>query len=268
MIWVGGRGDFIEKYLEPLAIWHRQGWNITSFDWRGQGGSRGDINYGHLSSFDPLIEDVDALVSEWLLSTPAPHILLGHSMGGHLLLRLVAERKPAIDAVVLISPMIAINAAPIPPWLGRHIARTMVMLGWGEHRAWKQNERPAPTGSTRQGYLTSCPDRYADELWWKEKYPDFDIGPPSWGWLDAAFRSTGSLTPDVLRRVQTPILIVGANHDRLVSSRAIRRAAKLLPKAELLVFPRAAHEILRESDPVRLAALARIDDFLDHYVSS
>jgi lysophospholipase len=29
------------------------------------------------------------------------------------------------------------------------------------------------------------------------------------------------------------------------------------------MFPDAGHELLREADPVRLAALARIDSFLD-----
>jgi lysophospholipase len=31
----------------------------------------------------------------------------------------------------------------------------------------------------------------------------------------------------------------------------------------MLMFPEAGHEILREVDPIRTAALARIDDFLD-----
>ncbi|HEY1146907.1 MAG TPA: hypothetical protein VGE84_11270, partial [Allosphingosinicella sp.] len=43
LIFAGGRGDFIEKYLEALGYWHGRGWNVTSFDWRGQGESRGDI---------------------------------------------------------------------------------------------------------------------------------------------------------------------------------------------------------------------------------
>jgi lysophospholipase len=263
LLWAGGRGDFIEKYLEPLTHWHRRGWNVTSFDWRGQGESRGTIKHGHLQDFAPLIEDAGALVDEWLCATPDPHVLIGHSMGGHLALRLIAERAPAIDAAVLVAPMIGFNKTPVPPWIGRRIVRLMAALGWQERPAWKHNERPAPPGSTRQSYLTSCADRYSDELWWRERHPGFDLGPPSWGWLDAAFRSMRNLTPDMLRRVHTPILILGAAHDRLVSPTAIHHAARLLPNAELHIYPRAAHEILRESDPVRLDALARIDGFLD-----
>ena len=39
MLFQGGRGDIFEKYLEAFAHWQAQGWSITSFDWRGQGGS-------------------------------------------------------------------------------------------------------------------------------------------------------------------------------------------------------------------------------------
>src|SRR5262245_29857691 len=40
LLFAGGRGDFIEKYLETLGDWHGAGWNVTSFDWRGQGRSQ------------------------------------------------------------------------------------------------------------------------------------------------------------------------------------------------------------------------------------
>jgi lysophospholipase len=59
------------------------------------------------------------------------------------------------------------------------------------------------------------------------------------------------------------MLLLAAGHDRLVSNKEIARAAQQLPHAELESFPDAAHEILREADPIRLAALARIDAFLD-----
>ena len=61
------------------------------------------------------------------------------------------------------------------------------------------------------------------------------------------------------------MLLLATDADRLVSTAAIRRAARLLPHATLHVYPDAAHEILREPDDVRLDALARIDAFLDEH---
>jgi lysophospholipase len=70
------------------------------------------------------------------------------------------------------------------------------------------------------------------------------------------------LTDEKLRSVETPVLILGAERDRLVSASAIRWAAGLLPKAELVMYPDAAHEILREAEPLRSKVMARIDGFL------
>jgi lysophospholipase len=189
-------------------------------------------------------------------------------MGGHLLLRFLAERHPAVEAAVLVAPMIGINASPVPAWASRAVARTLSALGLRQRRAWRANERPALPGSGRQRFLTSSAERYADELWWKKQQPEFDLGTPTWGWLDAAFRSIAMLTPEALRGVETPILIIGTDRDRLVSPTAIRAAAKLLPHVELLMFPRSAHEILRESDAVRNEALSRIDAFVGRFTRS
>lgn len=267
LLFAGGRGDFIEKYLEAQAHWHHRGWNVTAFDWRGQGDSRGDIVGGHLDSFDPLIADIAALATDWLASTPAPHVLAGHSMGGHLILRLIAEHHPAIDAAVLVAPMIGINASPIPPWLGHPVARTLSILGLRRRPAWRRNERPTLPGIDRRHFLTGCAERYDDETWWKARQPGFDLGPPSWGWLNAAFTSIASVTPELLRWIGTPIFIIGTDRDRLVSPNAIRRAAALLPNAELFMFRDAAHELLRESDPIRMEALERIDAFLNEHAT-
>lgn len=116
----------------------------------------------------------------------------------------------------------------------------------------------------RQTLLTGCRDRYEDELWWWEKQPSFNLGPPTWGWLKAAYASSAALTPSRLAGVTIPVLLVATDRDRLVSPAAIRRAAALLPNAELAMFD-SAHEILRETDEVRLKALERIDSFLDRH---
>lgn len=263
ILFANGRGDFIEKYLEAVSHWHSKGWNVASFDWRGQGDSRGDIVGGHLVSFDPLLDDIDGLLADWLKATPGPHILIGHSMGGHLALRLVAERNPKLDALVLVAPMLGINARPLPPRFSRFVAQSLCLIGLGKRRAFKNKERPATPGISRRRFLTSSAERYEDELWWKERQPGFELGPPSWGWLAAAYRSIARFTPQRLERVSLPVLIIATERDRLVSADAIRRAASLMPNAELFMFSDAAHEILRESDSFRLEALARIDVFLD-----
>lgn len=263
LLYAGGRGDFIEKYLEVQQHWFERGWDVTAFDWRGQGGSRGTIEGGDLRSFDPLVGDLAGLIASWRTQFPGPHVAVGHSMGGHILLRALAERDLGLDAAVLTAPMLAINSAPVPPLAAAATASFMTSIGMARHPAWHQSATPAPYGSMRQAILTGCAERYEDELYWWSREPGYNLGAPSWGWLKAAYDSCAHLTPERLAKVDTPVLLVGTHRDRLVSPDAIRTAARRLPHAELLMFPAAGHEILREEDAVRLAALARIDAFLD-----
>lgn len=264
LLFAGGRGDFIEKYLEAQDHWHRRGWNVAAFDWRGQGASQGDKPGGWLDRFETLVGDLAGLIEAWKSETRGPHAVVAHSMGGHVLLRTLADRHPAIDAAVLIAPMLAFNSGPVPPFVAEWMASAASMLGWAGRPAWRQPPQQ-PAGSIRQANLTGCRERYEDELWWWERHPAFDIGPPSWGWLRAAYASNAALTPARLKGVETPVLLVGTSRDRLIDPAAIRLAASRLPNAELLMLDDSAHEILRERDEVRLKALARIDDFLDRH---
>lgn len=267
ILFAGGRGDFIEKYLEFFANLHDRGWSVRAFDWRGQGGSgrlSADPRCGHATDFGPWVDDVAAIASAWQAETAGPHVVIGHSMGGHLMLRALAERRIGPDAVVLVAPMLGLRSAPFGARLAARVAHFMTRIGRPERMAWKSNERPSVPGASRRALLTHDPDRYEDELWWRREKPEIALGPPSWAWVAEAYRSTLALAaPRRLESIETPILLIGTEADRLVDPAAIRLAAARLPHAELHMFGReSAHEILREVDPVRDRALAHIDAFL------
>jgi lysophospholipase len=265
LLFAGGRGDFIEKYLEAQDHWHSLGWNVTAFDWRGQGGSQGTLPGGHIDRFETLVGDLADLIESWRAGSPGPHAVVAHSMGGHVLLRTLADRRPPIDAAVLVAPMLMINSGPMPAFAAQWLATTASQFGLSAVPAWQQPSTPQPAGSMRQSILTGCPDRYGDELWWWEREPSFNLGIPSWGWLKAAFESCAALTPARLAEVEVPVLLLGTERDRLVSPAAIRGAAAHLRRAELVMFVDSAHELLRERDQVRLRAMAAIDGFLDRH---
>jgi lysophospholipase len=91
------------------------------------------------------------------------------------------------------------------------------------------------------------------------------MGPASWRWVERAYASARALeAPGALEAVGVPVLILSTSADKLVSHPANLRAARRLPKGEMLAFgPEAEHEILREVDAVRDKAMAAIADFLD-----
>lgn len=268
MLVLGGRGDMIEKYLEGIAHWASRGWAVTSFDWRGQGGSgrlTNDPLCGHIDDFAQWIADLNAFSVNWRAEGDGPCVMLGHSMGGHLLLRALAEGMPPPDAAVAMAPMMGVHTSPLPRWLAVTIADTMCALGLGTRQAWTQKEDSERQKRMRQKRLTHDPARYADELWWRDHSRDLALGAPSWKWVAQALHSTHALEQgQALKGIAVPLLILAAQDDRLVSTPAIRRITRQIPGTQLHVYgPEAAHEILRELDPVRLDALARIDAFLD-----
>jgi lysophospholipase len=268
ILWLGGRGDIFEKYIETLDSWSCAGWDITSFDWRGQGGSGrvgGNPNVGHIGDYATWIDDLADFYAAWSVRTPGPHAVMGHSMGGHLLLRALAERRIAPDKAVLVAPMLGFESGLIPFPVAFWVARVMSQIKSELRPAWKNNEKPSPPSASRRGYLTHDNDRYDDELWWKSKDPSLPLGPPSWSWLAAAYSSIAGLNrKGAVEHVTTPILILCAEEDQLVSAKAIHRFAVRLSNATLVVFgDDTAHEILREADGPRNRALAAIEEFLE-----
>ncbi len=185
-------------------------------------------------------------------------------MGGHLVLRAVAERRVRPDALVLSAPMLGFRT-PVPDRLQPAFARVMCRIGDCERAAWKDGERPGQNQVLRAMSLTHDADRYADELWWRNERPDLAMGPASWDWVRKAIDSIVRLNePGLIESIDVPVLTLASRHDALVSWRAISQLAARLPHGELIAWGReGAHELLREADPVRDDVLAQVDRFLD-----
>ncbi len=265
-----GRGDNYEKYLESLEEWHRAGWRVTAADWRGQAGSgrlAGDAVTGHIDDFSTWTDDLADFWRVWITETPGPHVLSGHSMGGHIIMRALVDHKikPEPDAVFLSAPMLGMNGPPLPLPMLHNVAKMMTTVGDPLRQAWKWSEKPGQLPEGRIDLLTHDPDRYEDESWWREARPELVMGPASWRWVERAYASWRVLeAPGALEAVNVPVLIVSTSSDKLVSHDANVRGAARLPKGKLLAYgDEARHEILREVDEVRGSVMREIAAFLD-----
>lgn len=263
-----GRGDFYEKYLETLEQWHRAGWRVTAADWRGQAGSGRlgkDPVTGHIEDFDIWIDDLVEFWTDWATQTPGPHVLAGHSMGGHVVLRALVDHRVKPDAAVLSAPMTGMAGPPLPLPLLHTVAKLMCAVGDPFRQAWKWSEKPGELPADRAHLLTHDADRYADEVWWRDHRPELVMGPASWRWVERAFASWRRIeAPGLLEAVTAPVLFLSTAADKLVSHPANLRAANRLPKGEMIAFGEDAHhEILREVDAVRDRAMAAVSEFLD-----
>ncbi len=270
LLFLAGRGDHMEKYAETMRHWAGQGWRVDSFDWRGQGGSgrfARDATVGHVEDFRCWIDDLQAYCAQWRSSHPGPHVVVAHSMGGHLALHALAQQRMRVDAAVLVAPMLGIAAGGIPRPLAAALAGFACSLGHAERSLWRSRRTTPQLMSAMRAVLTHSPERFEEEARLRRERPDLVLDAPSWGWMRAAYRSIALLErPGYLERVTTPILILATKGDRLVSAPAIARTVRRLPHARVHFYGRdVAHEILREVDSVRDDALARIADFLDDH---
>lgn len=272
ILFMPGRGDCYEKYLESLEEWHRDGWRVTAADWRGQAGSGRlgkDAYTGHIDDFSTWANDLGFMWQDWVEEVPGPHVIAGHSMGGHLIVRALVEgqlagKSPPV-AAFLSAPMLGLNSPPMPISAQHGVAKFMAWIGDPTRPAWKWSEKPGQFPAKRSNLLTHDPDRYADEGWWREKRPELVMGPASWQWVERAFASCRLLDRDgVMEQVDVPVLIVSTSNDKLVSHDANVRAAQRLPAGQLLELgAEAHHEILREEDAVRDRVMRAIAGFLD-----
>lgn len=272
ILFLPGRGDFYEKYLETLDHWSRLGWRVTASDWRGQAGSGRlgrDPMTGHIDDFSTWIDDLAGLWAQWTAETPGPHVLAGHSMGGHLVLRAMAERRVDPAGAILSAPMLGFTASTLPDAVVHQAAKLMKALGDPRRPAWKWSEKPGQVPADRIHLLTHDTARYADELWWRDARPELVMEPGSWGWVERAYASMRLLAkPGLLEAVETPVLMLATEIDKLVGYGAIAKAAARLPQCELVHFgSEAHHEILRECDAVRTRALAACDAFLARFAN-
>jgi lysophospholipase len=268
ILFLPGRGDAYEKYLESLEEWHRAGWRVTAADWRGQAGSGRlgkDAVTGHIDDFSTWTADLAFLWKQWMGEVPGPHVIAGHSMGGHLIMRALVDGLIAPDAAVLSAPMLGMNGPPLPLPFLHGVAKVMTKVGDPTRQAWKWSEKPGELPRNRDQLLTHDLDRYADESFWREHRPELVMGPASWGWVERAYASWRRLEePGAMEHVTTPVLILSTSNDKLVSHEANLRAAGRLPNGRLVTFgSEAHHEILREVDEVRGKVMREIATFLD-----
>lgn len=253
----------VEKYLDALAHWSREGWRVTGFDWRGQGGSgrlATDPHTGHVSDFATYGSDLQAFWAQ--MDEPGPRVLMGHSMGGHIALRAVLEGAVDPAALILSAPMLGFDT-PIPAHWVAALVRLLARR-WPERQAWSSNEKPGAL-SSRQAMLTHDTARYEDEARWLAHNPSLGPCQPSLSWLIAAWDSCTRIEALAASgKSAPPTLIFGTTADKLVSPRALSRIGGLLKGARMHIYGKeAAHELLRETDPVRADMIARIDAFLE-----
>ena len=268
VLFAGGKRDFIERHAETYHRLLAAGYGVTAIDWRDQDLSpRRSVSDERL--FDEMEADFAAIFALTRKAARGPLILMGHSMGGHMMLRALARRaevRANTEKGVLFAPMLGIGrgrGAP-PAWLLSALARLQVRLGRG--RAYPPGQMaygPGFRSEVRRERLTGDRARFDEGFGWIEAEPGLSAGGATWGWLAAAARSMARLrAPGMLERIEVPLLMLVGTGERVVDPSSIARAAARMPHAHVEVVEGGRHELQLESDSVQARFWPLVMDFL------
>jgi lysophospholipase len=264
---LGGQTEFLEKYEEVAGELAARAFLVATFDWRGQGGSDHllpDPLKVHIRDFAQYDEDLRAFLDQVAAPlAPGPPLALAHSMGGHVLTRLLHDRPGAIAAAVLSAPMMRAQTRGYPPLLARLVCRAQNLAGQGSAWVWGMAGRDPLTLAFEDNLVTSDRGRFDRNRTVLAAHGELRTAGPSWGWLEAAFRAMARASaPGFAEAIATPVLVVDAGRDRIVDAQAGLAFAGRLPHGSHLCIAESQHEILMETDSVRAAFWAAFDGFV------
>jgi alpha-beta hydrolase superfamily lysophospholipase len=246
---VHGLGEHIDRYRHVAAFLNGAGWAVWGWDQRGHGRAPG--RRGSIRRPDDLLQDLAAVIDVVRAAQPAgPLVLLGHSMGGLVASRFVAEGlvdAPAawyrpLDGLVLSSPALDPGTRA---WQKAALATLGRLLpGLPAHNglkpAWISRD-PAVVQAYRQDPLVHS--------WIVPRLARFII-------------DGGEQVRALAPRWRTPTLLIYAGADRCVAPRGSDAFAQAAPAAVLQVrrFDGLFHEIFNE--PEQRAVLQHLGDWL------
>lgn len=243
---VHGLGEHIGRYAALAAALNSAGWHVAGHDQRGHGrseGPRGGIPGSHALLYDL------AAVSDHLRG-PGRHVLLGHSMGGLVAARFVAEALQAsparwqreVDALVLSSPALDPGLNPAQRLLLKLLGGLAPDLGLGNglKPAWISRD------------VGVVAEYQADPLVHSR------VTPQLVRFIVDEGRQVLALAP----RWRTPTLLMWASADRCVSAAGSQAFAAAAPAAVVTAhgWPGLYHEIFNE--PERQQVIGRLGDWI------
>lgn len=255
-----GRIESVWKYQELFHDLFHLGYDIYSFDHRGQGLSDRLVenrDIGYVDEFEDYVSDFSQMVHFFDLSRYEKRFILAHSMGSAIATRyLQTEPTHTFDAIAVSAPMYGVNI----PWYLRPIAITyaQVLTAISPRPNYISGHKAYYSKPYEDNLLSSSYTRYS---WFRKLYdnkPEMQIGGPSTRWVWQSLIACKQCLQQT-RQLKVPLLILQASEDVIVSNKMQNRFIKKLQKtnraASLKIMPHSRHEILFENDTIRNEAL-------------
>ncbi|MFT5487593.1 MAG: lysophospholipase, partial [Alphaproteobacteria bacterium] len=255
------------KYTETIGELTARGFDVWSMDWRGQGASGRALENpqkGHIDRFETYLADLT-----WFVDTiigardgEGETLLMAHSMGGHITLRAVLEGRIKPDRFILSAPMIDLPMQGISRYAITALCSAMAGIDLGSRYVAGTGDYDPARVKFDGNPLTGDRKRFDAIHAAIAANPVVAMGGPTFGWLNATFRSVRVLRNLAQQSPRTcPILLFTAMSDTVVSVTAQTAMNTALPDCEQVQVADARHEILHETDAIRRQFWEAFDGF-------
>lgn len=239
---VHGLGEHGDRYGHVAQWLSTRGFRVVSYDQRGHGQSQGPR--GISPTADALYDDL-ALVIDAVRPPNGKLIVLGHSMGGAIAARFVADHRRSIDGLILSSPALDANLSTmqrIQLYIGERLA-PMIAQGNGlDPKMISHNQ------AVVRAYMEDpmVHDRISARL-------------------ARVIINAGEVARAKATQWTVPTLLVYAGADALVAPSGSDAFAASAPRevVESTKFDGLYHEILNETEALAAPVFARIEQWLD-----
>ena len=200
-----------------------RGFDVWSMDWRGQGASGRALENpqkGHIDRFETYLADLT-----WFVDTiigardgEGETLLMAHSMGGHITLRAVLEGRIKPDRFILSAPMIDLPMQGISRYAITALCSAMAGIDLGSRYVAGTGDYDPARVKFDGNPLTGDRKRFDAIHAAIAANPVVAMGGPTFGWLNATFRSVRVLRNLAQQSPRTcPILLFTAMSDTVVS---------------------------------------------------
>ena len=242
-----GRSEYIEKYGKTAKLFTEHGYTSVSLDWRGQGLADRLVSntlLGHVDTFSDYSKDLDSVI-KWAqnFELPKPWFVLGHSMGGAIILRALHQNKH-FDAVAFSCPMWGIKLSPALRIFAFFYGNLAKILKIDKNFAPSTSEKGYFDENFADNPLTNDHDSWRYLLDQVNKYPSLKLGGPSVRWVHSALKETFQLSK--LPSPKIPCITFLAEDERIVDPIRVRNRMEAWSNGELNFVPSARHEVLMD----------------------
>lgn len=265
-----GRATAIEKLDHFIMDLCELGYEVWSFDWRGQGLSTRELGRrGYIDSYQSYLRDLHIFISTFLKNDVENHpiVFLGQSMGAHIGLRYIAENPGVVDAALMTAPMLEINTGIYSKPFARILCKMMALCGMKKQFVFGHGEYDPSIEPFAGNLVTHNQKLFYYHRRLQMERPELILGGATFQWVAATLESSRILVNEkYLKKIQVPVHLMVAEDEKVVDNRMMYKVSDWMGRCSVEVVKGSRHQLLSESPSIQKQVLESLEQLVQSCV--